>query len=514
MKRRSRYLVAVFATLMLVLAACSDDDSEGDGGASDTTATQDESTSTSVGGGASGNTLKVPDDYATIQEAVDAAAEGSLILISPGTYNEAVDVTTDNLVIRGTDRNKVILDGKFELENGVRILGAGGVAVENLTAQNYTGNGVFWTGVDGYRGSYLTTIKNGDYGVYAFGSVNGIIEEVYASGSPDAGVYIGQCFPCNAHVRNVLSEWNGLGYSGTNSGGNLFITDSIWRNNRAGIVPNSGSYEGCAPETETTVVGNLVYDNNNDKTGAIANALLGQGNGILIAGGIGNVIERNRVWSHDVAGIALAPFPEDDPISPLTERPEDNCQADAVPADEADMADVDNPLFWPAKDNKVTGNVVSDSGAADLGLFADPGDGNCFADNEFEVSNPEKIEEAAPCGGTDNFEPDFATLASLLLVERPEPPSYKDVDLPDPGPQTNMPDAETAPAEPASNIVIDVDIASIKLPDMPADAEAGSGGSGSTTTAAGSEAGSGESTTTEAGVGTPTTVVGTTTTAG
>ena len=80
----------------------------------------------------------VPDDFATIQEAVDAASPGDLILLSPGTYNEAVDVVTDDLVIRGMDRNTVILDGNFELENGIRVIGADGVAVENMTAMNYT----------------------------------------------------------------------------------------------------------------------------------------------------------------------------------------------------------------------------------------------------------------------------------------------------------------------------------------------------------------------------------------
>ena len=115
----------------------------------------------------------MPADYPTITEAVDAAVPGDLVLISPGIYNEAVNVTTDELTIRGLDRNEVILDGEFELDNGIRVLGADGVAVENLTARNYTTNGVLLDDVDGYRGSYVTAYRNGDYGVYAFDSVHG-----------------------------------------------------------------------------------------------------------------------------------------------------------------------------------------------------------------------------------------------------------------------------------------------------------------------------------------------------
>jgi hypothetical protein len=456
MRIGGRRLLAVLVVLFLFAAGCGDDGGD-DGG------DEDEGSS-----GASA-TLHVPDDYDTIQAAVDAAEPGSLILVSPGTYEEEVNVTTDDLVIRGLDRNEVILEGNHELENGIRILEADGVAVENMTAQNYTGNGFFWTGVDGYRGSYLTAIRNGDYGVYAFGSVNGVMENSYASGSPDAGFYIGQCYPCNALIRNVVSEWNGLGYSGTNSGGDLFIVESEFRMNRAGIVPNSGSYEGCYPERETTIVGNWVHDNGNPNTDAIDAALLGAGNGILITGGIGNVVDRNLVENHDTSGIAVVPLPEDDPIAPIPDEADwpTECVEDAVAFPEEEMADVDNPLLWESSDNHVVGNVVSGSGEWDMVLLTLNGeaDGNCFADNEAAGTvAPPDIETVVPCDGTpQTFTPEIGRFLEIVEGERPPPVPYQEVELPDPGPQENMPDAETAPAVPGAAPDA-VDLEAIQLP--------------------------------------------------
>ena len=71
-------------------------------------------------------TLRVPADFPTIQDAVDAAKPGSLILIAPGVYNEGVTVETEDLTIRGEDRNTVILDGGDRGPG--RLAGDGGLA--------------------------------------------------------------------------------------------------------------------------------------------------------------------------------------------------------------------------------------------------------------------------------------------------------------------------------------------------------------------------------------------------
>ena len=437
------------------------------GGASATTVPVDEDTALDAV-----IVREVPGEYDTIQAAVTAAAPGDLVLISPGTYAEAVDVTTDNLTIRGLDRDGVVLDGGFELQNGIRVLGADGVAVENMTAQNYTVNGFFWTGVEGYRASYLTALRNGDYGIYAFDAVRGQIEHSYTSGSPDAGVYIGQCYPCDAVIDDVVSEHNGLGYSGTNSGGNLLIVNSTFRNNRAGIVPNSGSYELCYPERETTIVGNIVHGNQQPDTSAIPVALTAMGNGILIAGGVGNLVERNLVYDHDLYGIALAPFDEtganDD--HPTREEWATSC-ADARAQTPA--TSIPETIFWESFDNVVRDNVIEDSRYADIGvaiLTVDPATaGNCFAGNTFTASAPTDIEALAPCDGTGagDWTLNPVDLGAIIARERPPAVDYDLAELPPVPEQPEMADAATSPPAPAVDVPFAVDLAAIPVPTRP-----------------------------------------------
>ena len=462
MPRLARLTAASLTVLALVGGACSSSDD-------DSGAPSEAETSSA--------TIRVPDDHDTIQAAVDAASPGDLILIEPGTYEEAVDVETEDLTIRGLDRNEVVLEGGFELENGIRVL-ADGVAVENMTAQNYTTNGFFWTGVTGYRGSYLTAFRNGDYGVYAFDATKGQLEHIYASGSPDAGVYIGQCYPCDAVIDDVTSEYNGLGYSGTNSGGNLLIVNSTFRYNRAGIVPNSGSYELCYPERDTTIVGNIVHDNMQPDTPAIDVALLAMGNGILVAGGVQNTIERNLVYDHERTGIGLVPFPEEEANDGVPHESTWDTPCAEVRDDPPTVTDPDAlaVVLWDAMQNSVQGNDVSGSGIADLAVGSLQPDlaglGNCFGGNTFSTTAPADLEELAPCTGeptSDAWDVGVLNLAELVTSERPPSVDYETAPTPEPEDQPNMPDAETAPARPATDAPFDVDLDAIVVPTRPAE---------------------------------------------
>src|SRR6266545_1192314 len=297
---------------------------------------------------ASGTVRRVPERYRTIQSAVNAAKPGDLVLVGPGVYHEEVKVRTPSLVLRGRDRNQVIIDAEFRRANAVSVT-ADGVAVENLTVRNGKVNGLFWTGVKGYRASWVTAYNNEVYGIYAFDSTDGLLEHSWASGSYDAGFYVGQCKPCDAVIDGVISQDNGLGYSGTNAGGNLHLIRSVWRHNVGGIVPNTLDSELLPPFKGVDVIGNVVEGNGSRTAPVRALEWSSYGNGIIQAGGDDSRVERNLIVNHPNHGVL---------VTPNTDR-----------------------HFWTSSGNRVRDNLVRGSGRADLALSGPAGPGNCFAGN-------------------------------------------------------------------------------------------------------------------------------------
>lgn len=394
----------------------------------------------------SGNTRNVPGEYPTIQSAVDAAEPGDLVLVDRGVYRETVDVRTPGLTIRGVDRNEVIIDGEFERVNGIQAIFTDGVVVENLTAMNHRLNGVFWSGVRGYRASYVTAINNGDYGIYAFDSGDGLFEHSYASGSPDASFYIGQCDPCDAVLTDSIGEFSGLGYSGSNASTHIYIVNNVFRNNGTGMAPNSLDGELLPPARNVVVAGNLIHDNGFADFPHKGAQWATQGMGIALAGVESSLIIRNRVVNHPVNGIQVFP----------------NVDANV----------------WMSSDNTIVDNVVSGSGLGDLTLTGPGGSGNCFSGNEYGWTMPAALEFKQPCEGL-RF-PALWELGALSaqfgrVIERGLGLDT-DVfygDAPHPPDQPQMPGGADAPVVPAVNVVASAlpDIDAIGVPALPPELE-------------------------------------------
>ena len=78
------------------------------------------------------------------------------------------------------DPSKVVLDGsqgtKVPRQNGVRVDGANQVTINGFTAKHYNGNGFFVVNVSGYELNHLNATLSGVYGIYAFNSIGGVME--------------------------------------------------------------------------------------------------------------------------------------------------------------------------------------------------------------------------------------------------------------------------------------------------------------------------------------------------
>jgi parallel beta-helix repeat protein len=85
------------------------------------------------------NILRVPSDYPTIQEAIDSASPGSMILVSSGTYHENL-VVNKTLELVGTDRTDTIIDAGKGLP-AINVT-ADDVLINGFTLQNSSVRGI------------------------------------------------------------------------------------------------------------------------------------------------------------------------------------------------------------------------------------------------------------------------------------------------------------------------------------------------------------------------------------
>jgi len=103
-----------------------------------------------------GSVIRVPADYSTIQDAINAALPGSTIIVSPGVYHE--NLTIDKtLNLTGEDKMTTIIDGggngtvveiranrvdfqSFTVQNSALSFGDGGVLLYNSSRCRISGN--------------------------------------------------------------------------------------------------------------------------------------------------------------------------------------------------------------------------------------------------------------------------------------------------------------------------------------------------------------------------------------
>lgn len=338
-------------------------------------------------------------DFRSIQKAINHSRAGDTVRVRRGVYHEGVTITgrrKSYLRLIGNRKHpgRVVLNGKglegAEAANAVLVNGADQVTVRGFKAKRYKSNGFFVTNAVGYRFRNLIAERTGVYGIYAFNTKGGVMADSEAYYANDGAFYIGQtppqAKPMRSIVRNVSGWGSALGFSGTNMR-YVTITKSRFYNNALGIAPNALDSEKYPPAEDNVIVDNDIFWNNfdfhkgapfpqpkPDATGGLAPI----GTGIILLGGRGNRVERNRIYGNYLAGIAMI-----DGI--LLQK---------------------NPQAVSLDDNLVRNNEFGRGGTDVNGrevIYDGSGSGNCFAGNNgIQLTIPAAL-PACPFSGRNAF---------------------------------------------------------------------------------------------------------------
>jgi parallel beta-helix repeat protein len=229
------------------------------------------------GSWSSGNTIIVPDDYPTIQEAVNHANDGDTIKVKEGIYKENILVDKSVNII-GENKERTIVDGDGDSNNFE--VTAGNVEITGFTIQN-TNNGSAGVKIK----SDNCTIKDniildcGD-GIH-LSHTRGNIVEYNIINENNFGIYLDASTDCKITHNTIFDNGDGIG---------------IWMSSNLKIIKN------CIENNSFTGILHILSEKNHIEYNRINH---NDGIGLQMFYSNLNLIEENTIWNNDFEGISI-----------------------------------------------------------------------------------------------------------------------------------------------------------------------------------------------------------------
>lgn len=204
---------------------------------------------------ASSNVIRVPVDYETIQDAINAAYPGDTIMVAPGTYYEHV-IINKSLSLVGENKETTIIDGNVTgivakiTESNVNF---NGFTVTRSGQSPFTDSGIFLSFDAGNNNVSNNIIVNNYHGIYLESSTGNVISSNNISLNTGRGIFLlfswGNTISANFVSRN--EQDNGIELFDSTS--NVITANTFSANGWAGIYLQESN--------SNTIVANIISNN-------------------------------------------------------------------------------------------------------------------------------------------------------------------------------------------------------------------------------------------------------------
>ncbi len=252
------------------------------------------------------------------------AEDGATIEIPSGFFEFNTQLILDNksnITIKGAGLRETVLSFK-NLQTGgegIKLVGSN-ITIEDLTVEDAPGDGVKAQHTDGiiFRRINVTWTngdksKNGTYAIYPVQCKNVMIDEVIASHSRDAGIYVGQSE--NIIVKNSLAFGNVAGIEIENCD-NAEVFGNVARDNAGGILVFNLPGLPKADGAKTKIYNNDIIENNHENfataigEGPNGNTvtMIPPGSGVILLAAKEVEIYNNRILRNKTTGVAIASY--------------------------------------------------------------------------------------------------------------------------------------------------------------------------------------------------------------
>jgi parallel beta-helix repeat protein len=296
------------------------------------------------------------DDQATILGAFIDAESGDTICLKKGRYKLTGQLTlaTERVTVQGEEGTILDFSDQSSGANGIE-LSADHDTLDTLWIENPKGDGVRATAVDypTIRNVHVEwtggpDASNGGYGIYPVTSSHVLIEDCFASGASDTGIYVGQSH--DIIIRNNEATGNVAGIEVENST-DAEVYGNHAHGNSGGILVFNLPGLPVKDGKRANVHDNQIEDNNLANFAPAGNIIadVPQGTGLFVLASDDNEIHGNTIKNHKSVGISIVSWY-------------------LVRRDEEGKKDPD--YNWFPERNNIHDNTLSDNGADPQGTAA------------------------------------------------------------------------------------------------------------------------------------------------